>query len=80
VAGICRDLGLQPDWLGLAEDCAAAERVLAGLGDQAPEEPDDAGSFDVRWLFGDKAPPDDEPPSPGGPVDWRKRRLGRHSP
>jgi hypothetical protein len=80
VAEICRDLGLSPDWLALAEHCAAAEQALAGRGGEAPEEPDGAGSFDVRWRFGDRAPPDGESPSPGGPVDWRKRRLGRHSP
>ncbi len=31
VADICKDLGLSPDWLALAEDCAAtAEAALAG--------------------------------------------------
>jgi hypothetical protein len=78
VADICRDLGLSPDWLSLAEDCYAAEAALAGKAAEPPPDESYGGPVDVRWLSDD----DDAPPgrdSPG-PVDWKKRRLGRHSP
>ena len=52
VADICKDLGLSPDWLALAEDCAAAEAALNGK-PAAPQEPYD-GPMEIRWL-------DDEP-------------------
>lgn len=52
VAGIVRDLGLQPDWLALAEDCAAAEAALGGRAGAAAE-PDDDGPIQVQWLNGD---------------------------
>jgi hypothetical protein len=78
VAEICRDLGLSPNWLALAEDCAAAETALAGKPGEAAEEPDYTGPIHVRWLDDDE-PPDPGGPSPSGEVDWRKRRLGRHS-
>ena len=52
VADICKDLGLSPDWLALAEDCAAAEAALNGKPAQ-PQEPFD-GPMEIRWL-------DDEP-------------------
>ena len=48
VTGICKDLGLSPDWLRLAEDCAAAEAALDGK-PAPPEEPDD-GPIEIRWL------------------------------
>jgi hypothetical protein len=50
VAEICKDLGLSPDWLALAEDCAAAEAALASKPGEAPEEPEDTGPMEVRWL------------------------------
>jgi hypothetical protein len=52
VAGLCRDLGLSPDWLALAEDCAAAEAALnGGPGEGAsPAAPDWTGPVQVRWL------------------------------
>ena len=55
---ICKDLGLSPDWLALAEDCAAAEAALAGKPGKEPEEPDYSGPIEVRWLDED----DDDPP------------------
>jgi len=50
VAGICRDLGLAPDWLALAEDCFAAEAALTGEAAAAPAEEPWTGPVDVRWL------------------------------
>jgi hypothetical protein len=51
VAGICRDLGLKPDWLALAEDCYPAEAALSGKAGQPPAEPEDlSGPIEVRWL------------------------------
>lgn len=50
VAHICRELGLTPDWLKLAEDCWAAETALSGKAGAADgEEPYD-GPITVRWL------------------------------
>jgi hypothetical protein len=80
VAEICKDLGLSPNWLALAEDCAAAEAALAGRPGQAADEPDWTGPVDIRWLSDDDEPPGGESPSPGGPIDWKRRRPGRHSP
>jgi hypothetical protein len=80
VAEICKDLGLEPNWLALAEDCAAAEATLAGRRAEAADEPDFTGPVDIRWLDDDDEPPGHPSPAPDGPVDWRKRRLGRHSP
>jgi hypothetical protein len=74
VAEICKDLGLSPDWLALAEDCAAAEAALAGKPGEAAEEEPYRGPVEVRWLGED----DDDPSD--GPIDWKKRRLGRHPP
>jgi hypothetical protein len=80
VADIVRDLGLSPDWLALAQDCAAAEAALAGKPGGAAEEPDDA--MEIPWLrdLDDNKPPDRDGASPDGAVDWRKRRLGSHLP
>jgi hypothetical protein len=81
VADIVRDLGLSPDWLSLAEQCAAAEAALSGKPGAAAEEPDDTGPMEVRWLNEDELePPGPESPSPDGPIDWKARRLGQHSP
>ncbi len=79
VAEICKDLGLSPDWLALAEDCAAAEAALCGKPGEAPEEPDYTGPITVRWLDDDEEPPGRESPASSGPIDWKKRRLGRNS-
>jgi hypothetical protein len=78
VAEICKDLGLSPNWLALAEHCAAAEAALAGRPGEAAEEPY-RGPIEVRWLDDDE-PPGRPSPSPDGPIDWKKRRLGRHAP
>jgi hypothetical protein len=80
VAEICKDLGLSPDWLALAETCHEAEAALAGKPGGAADEPD--GPIEVRWLneLDDDEPPGRESSPPDGPVDWKKRRLGRHSP
>ena len=81
VADIVRDLGLSPDWLALAEDCAAAEAALNGKPGNAPEEEPYTGPMEVRWLGEDEDddPPAREPPPPGAPIDWKERRLGRNS-
>jgi len=50
VAGVCRDLGLSPDGLALAEACFAAEAALhAGPGEalSAPLAPE---GVEVQWL------------------------------
>ena len=57
VAGICRDLGLAPDWLALAEDCCAAEAALNAAPGKAPPEEPYAGPVDVRWLDDDEGIP-----------------------
>jgi hypothetical protein len=56
VTEICKDLGLSPNWLALAEDCAAAEAALAGRPGEAAEEPY-GGPIEVRWLDDDEAEP-----------------------
>lgn len=65
VADIVRDLGLEPDWLALAEACCDAEAALAGRPGEAPEEP--SGPIDIRWIGEDD------------PSDWKQRRLGGHA-
>ena len=50
VADICKDLGLSPDWLRLAEDCYAAEAALDGKAGEAPAEPQESRQLVVRWL------------------------------
>jgi hypothetical protein len=82
VADICRDLGLSPDWLALAQDCAAVQAALAGKPGGAAEDPDDEGLMEIPWLkdLYDGKPPDSGGPAPDGAVDWRKRRLGRLAP
>lgn len=80
VADIVRDLGLAPDWLALAEDCAGAEAALSGKPGAADEEPY-RGPIDVRWIGeDDDDPPARRSPPPEGPVDREQRRLGRRSP
>ena len=81
VADIVRDLGLSPDWLALAEDCAAAEAALAGKPGKAPEEEPYTGPIEVRWLGedDDDDPPARESPPSGEPINWKARRLGRRS-
>jgi hypothetical protein len=46
VTEIVRDLGLSPDWLKLAQDCAAAEAGLSGGSSAAPDDPDDGEGVD----------------------------------
>jgi hypothetical protein len=43
IADICGDLGLSPDWRGLADDIAAAEEAARG-------EDDEPERLEVRWL------------------------------
>jgi hypothetical protein len=50
VAAICRDLGLSPDWLRLAEDCFAAEAAFGAPVGEAPAGPEPAGPMRVLWL------------------------------
>jgi hypothetical protein len=58
VAAICSDLGLSPDWLKLAEDCARAEAALLQKPGKAPEAPEDEGpiEYEVQWLDDDSTP------------------------
>jgi hypothetical protein len=56
VAAICRDLGLSPDWLRLAEDCFGAEAAQGGKAASGPDAPY-RGPMEVRWLD------DDDPPA-----------------
>jgi hypothetical protein len=55
VAGICQDLGLQPDWRGLARDIAAAEAFARGERGPAAvsEEEVYTGPTDVYWIGDD---------------------------
>jgi hypothetical protein len=80
VTEIVRGLGLTPDWLALAQACWSAEQAIAGRPLQAAEAPDWTGPVKLSWLSDDDEPPDGEGSSPGGQVDWRRRRLGRHAP
>jgi hypothetical protein len=49
VIKICKDLGLSPDWLTLAEDCHAAEAAVDGRVIAMAETPC-TGPTAVRWL------------------------------
>ena len=80
VTEIVRGLGLTPDWLALAQDCWAAEAALSGQPGEGADKPDWTGPVDVRWLSDYDEPSDPDGSSAGGPIDWKKRRLGRHSP
>lgn len=59
VAGICKDLGLSPDWLSLEEDISAAEdfarRVLGPAAAEAPP-PEPEGPLEVWWLNAEGRP------------------------
>jgi hypothetical protein len=57
VAGICRDLGLSPDWLCLTEDLFDAEAALAAGGPAGAPAERPQGPQQVRWL-------DSDPPAP----------------
>ena len=48
VADICRDLGLDPDWRGLAGEIAAAEAFARGDADAAAK--DDTGPNEICWI------------------------------
>ena len=50
VAGICRDLGLSPDALALAEACFAAEAELCAAPDAGSAGPPAPERVDVQWL------------------------------
>jgi len=53
VAQIVRDLGLSPDWLALAERCAAAEASLTGRAGEADGQGNEQGS---GLLWGERDP------------------------
>lgn len=55
VADICRDLGLAPDWRGLAAEIAAAEAFARGAPDAAAAE-EESGPIEVYWLDDDGRP------------------------
>ena len=75
VMEICRDLGLSPDWLALARDCAAAEAAFGGKPGAPPANAED-GDVQLLWI---------DPESPPGetrwydPVERRKQRRLRDS-
>jgi hypothetical protein len=51
VAGICRALGVTPDWLKLAEDCCKVEAELGRKPRKVSEpEPPYTGPMEVLWL------------------------------
>lgn len=50
VAQICRDLGLSPDWLALAEDCAEAEAKLTAPPGDTPASAQQQGPIEVTWV------------------------------
>jgi hypothetical protein len=50
VADICRDLGLSPDGLALAETCFAAEAALYGRPGEASSAPHAPEGVEVQWL------------------------------
>ena len=50
VAHICRDLGLSPDGLALAETCFAAEAALYARPGEAPSTPHAPEGVEVQWL------------------------------
>ena len=62
VAGICRDLGLDPDWRGLSSEIAAAEAVVQGAAggaarDAGPGAGEDQPEYvDVCWIGHDGEP------------------------
>jgi hypothetical protein len=59
LAGICKDLGLDPDWTALAGDVAAAEAFARGhAGDAMVASPAEPERFEIRWLDAE------EPPAP----------------
>ena len=58
----------------MAEDCFAVEAALTGKAAEAPDKWDPAGHdgpLEIRWLDPTAGP------ESSGPIDWRKRRLGR---
>jgi len=50
VADICRDLGLSPDGLALAETCYAAEAALHARPGEASSAPHAPEGVEVQWL------------------------------
>jgi hypothetical protein len=75
VMEICRDLGLSPDWLALARDCAAAEAAFSGEPGAPPGNAED-GDVQLLWI---------DPDSPPGetryydPAERREQRRLRDS-
>lgn len=58
MAQICRELGLSPDWLALAEACAEAEADFTGRQGGSPGKSADAGRpgrVEVQWLDSDSS-------------------------
>jgi hypothetical protein len=72
VADICKDLGLDPDWRGLAGEIAAAEAFARGDAKGAAPEADD-GPIEVCWIG------DDGRPEPVATM-FPKRRAGSYDP
>jgi hypothetical protein len=51
VAAICKDLGLSPDWLRLAEECGGVETALCGPGPGlGPATLCDDGPVEIQWF------------------------------
>jgi hypothetical protein len=59
VADICKDLGLSPDWRGLADELAAAEAFARGeAGDAIASADQDTGPIELDWIGPDgRLPP-----------------------
>jgi hypothetical protein len=53
IAGVCKDLGLKPDWRGLIDDISALEAFANGDVDDAPPEPE---RLKIFWLDADGRP------------------------
>ena len=75
VADICKDLGLSPDWLSLAETCFAAGTALTGR--SVADRDGDDGPIPYSWSQPAEAPLGPTGPSPDGEMSWKQRRLGR---
>jgi hypothetical protein len=72
VADICKDLGLEPDWRGLAGEIAAAEAFARGGAGEAAGGPDE-DEDELCWIG-----PDGKP-TPVAKL-FPNRRVGRYDP